>query len=636
MSAICGFINKTYGKPADEDMKHMAEAYDKYRIDRADTISSENSFFYCGHQYITPEAHMEVLPYEDEDILFTADAILDNRQELIAELKVVEPVTDGRLIYLAYKKWGEESVNRLLGVFAYAIYDKKRDIFLLYTDHTGSRCIHYCITDTRILFSTLAEPIRRLLDIKERKINEKWISFCESIINPDMYFYTGDSAFEGIWHLEPGHYIRIEKGCCRKLCYWNPIADKGRLEKKSDKEYKSLFLDTFGSCVEDVMRSSGEYAITLSSGLDSSAVACMAAPMLKKRDKQLFSYTSVPLPDYKAAGKGYLMEDESHGPKEIAAGYTNVVPEYVSCEEESLFGQIPDMVELLEVPCKSFANLLWMNNIYAKAATKNCRIILKGQYGNSTISYGAILSLVLQKLQMGHPVSAYRELKSFMHHRRVGKRQVLHAIRSELAGRYIGRKKILENTYLKRKLVKKYRIDAVLQHNIRKGGGSLMDSVGQHRLFVYSLDILQHLGLFDTKLGLIHGIVVRDPTKDKRMLELCLKLPPECFVHNGIERRMVREYMEGIVPEAIRKDVNHRGLQSADIVFRANKEWKSYKGMLCGYLSNPQIKEYLDSDCLNRLIRELEEAEELKDKNMVQTVIALVSFSVFLSKFSDL
>lgn len=633
MSAICGLVNRIERKPLDAEIVKMTEPFAGYHIDRESFVCSGRSYFYCAHQHVTPEAEREVLPLEDDEILFTADAVLDNREELIAELKVNADTPDGELIYRAYKKWGEASVKKLLGVFSYAIYDKLRDCFLLYTDHTGSRSIHYCVTEARIMFSTLAKPILNLLEGSKERFNERWLSFCESIINPDMYFYPGDSAFEGICLLEPGHYVRVADGRVEKICYWNPMSERKQLPKMTDEEYRRLFLETFEQCVSSVLRSSGETGITLSSGLDSSAVACMAAPILERRGKKLYSYTSVPLPDFPIAKNAYLRADESHGPRQIAARYRNVEPEFVSCEERSLFGQIPKMVELLEVPCKSFANLLWMNTIYEKAVAKNCRLVIKGQYGNSTISYGAVLSLLCQKLQTGHPYLALQELKSFMRTRGVGKRQVVHAIRSELAGKFVKREAIRKNSFLRRDLIKKYRVDAHLQKSIRTGGGSLMDTVSQHRKFVYSMEILQHLGLFDTKLGLIHGMIVRDPTKDKRMIELCMMLPPECFVHNGVERRMVREYMKGIVPEEIRQDVNHRGEQSADIVFRANKEWAEHREEFCRCLEHPRIRKYLDEERLHQLSLKIGEKAELKDKESVQTVIALWSFGAFLKIF---
>lgn len=635
MAAICGFINRTQVEPCKEDMEKMSAPFAEYAIDREDFCCSERGYFYCGHQYVTPWAREEVLPIEDEEILFTADAVLDNRAELLKELEADENEPDGKIIYLAYKNWGEESVKKLLGVFSYAIYDKSRDCFLLYTDHTGSRCIHYCVTDAQILFSTLAKPILNLLEPSTNKLNERWLSFCESIINPDMYFYPGDSAFEEIHHLEPGHYIRVENGKVEKVCYWNPLKERIKLLKRTDAEYRQLFLDTFQECVASVLRSAGETGITLSSGLDSSAVACVAAPLLAEQGKKLYSYTSIPLPEYQVTQNAYLLENESYGPKLISQMYPNVEPEFVTCEGKSLFGQISQMVELLEVPCKSFGNLLWMNEIYRKAKERGCNLVIKGQYGNSTISYGAILSLICQKLQSGHPIIACRELQSFMRKRGVGKKQVLHAVRSELAGKFVKKDEILKDSFLRRELIEKYRIDSCLQKKIRTGGGSLMDTMRQHRDFVYSPEILQHLGLFDTKLGLIHGIVIRDPAKDKRMIELCMALPPECFVHNGVERRMVREYMEGIVPEAIRMDVNHRGLQSADFVFRASLEWGHFEEEFRKCMQYPGLEKYICKDALRRFCHRLEKCGKPKEKMDVQSIIALWAFGIFLEKFES-
>lgn len=160
-----------------------------------------------------------------------------------------------------------------------------------------------------------------------------------------------------------------------------------------------------------------------------------------------------------------------------------------------------------------------------------------------------------------------------------------------------------------------------------------MDSEKEHKQFMYDLCILQHLGLYDTKLGLMHGIVLRDPTKDKRIIELCMALPMECFVNHGIERRMVREYMEGIIPKEIREDVNRRGLQSADFVFRLNKQWSLYKEEIFKLLENESLYAVLDKEKLQQLVKEIKKQEQLPDTKTAQDVTVLQSLSLFFKQY---
>lgn len=633
MSAIWGIIKRNHSTVTQEELDKMKEPMKRYKLDRIGEQTLENISFFCGQQYITNEDLQEELPYHQDNFFFTADCMIDNRQELIHELNIASDTTDSELIRRSHAAWGEASVNHLAGVFAYAIYDSAADTFLLYTDHTGSRCIYYAITGHYILFSTIAAPIISILYPEGAKLNECWLSCCESISQPDLFLYPGESAFLNIYQLEPGHYLRVTPEKTSKIEYWNPLKNCKRLKHRSDEEYKHLFLTTFQECVSSVLRSRSETGITLSCGLDSSAVACTAAPILNSRNQQLHSFTSVPLADYPGEKDSYYITDESEGPKMIAQKYNNLQMNYVNCKAINILEQIPELLPALEVPYKSNANLLWLNEIYRNASLQNCQVMLKGQFGNSTISYGAILSCVLQLLLSLHPIRAKKELQAFMKRKRVTRKNVISVAKAELIPRLHPSTAFLNQTFLKDELLTRYRIRNRYKSILRYGGNTQMDTRRHHKNAVYAPDIYQHLGLFDTKLGLMHGIIIRDPCKDKRIIELCLSLPVECFVKNGQERRLIRDYMEGIVPDEIRIDKNRRGLQSADLLFRVNSDFQAYKKSALSYLKNKKLNLYLNQNKVNQLLEALSNQNEISCQSQLQDIFALSSLSFFLDYY---
>ena len=87
-----------------------------------------------GHRMLwpTPESLHEKLPLVSKsgDLVLTADARLDNRDELVRALGITgrprEEIGDGELILGAYEKWGERCPERLLGDFPFAIWDRRR------------------------------------------------------------------------------------------------------------------------------------------------------------------------------------------------------------------------------------------------------------------------------------------------------------------------------------------------------------------------------------------------------------------------------------------------------------------------------------------------------------------------------
>jgi asparagine synthase (glutamine-hydrolysing) len=92
----------------------------------------------------TPEALVERLPLTDEAsaCTITADARLDNREELFATLGIdgdARAIGDGELILRAYVRWGDECPAKLLGDFAFAIWDPRNQTIFCARDHMGMR-----------------------------------------------------------------------------------------------------------------------------------------------------------------------------------------------------------------------------------------------------------------------------------------------------------------------------------------------------------------------------------------------------------------------------------------------------------------------------------------------------------------
>lgn len=166
-----------------------------------------------------------------------------------------------------------------------------------------------------------------------------------------------------------------------------------------------------------------------------------------------------------------------------------------------------------------------------------------------------------------------------------------------------------------------------------------MDTEEQQRNFLFQPVQLAQMALYDTYFSLIYGVLLRDPTKDKRMIELCLSLPIECYVHNGIERRLVREYLQGVVPDVILRQVRRRGVQSADYAERVVKNWKQNKERVCQALRKPCLAAYLEESKLQSLWEELEHLEERdleEQQRLVSDAFQIYALACFLDKKEDL
>jgi asparagine synthase (glutamine-hydrolysing) len=101
-----------------------------------------------GHQMLwtTPESLHERLPFTTDrgDLTITADARIDNSDELIAVLRIRDrQITDSQVILAAYERWGEDCPKHLIGDFAFAIWDARRQALFCARDHFGVKPFYY-------------------------------------------------------------------------------------------------------------------------------------------------------------------------------------------------------------------------------------------------------------------------------------------------------------------------------------------------------------------------------------------------------------------------------------------------------------------------------------------------------------
>ena len=156
MSGICGIFNRD-GRPVlQSDLEAMTSAIIHRGPDgRGIWTDGPVGFSHCLLR-TTPESMHESHPFRNQrdDLVITADARLDNREELAGLLGLdshgLSLLGDSELILLAYEKWGEQCVTRLLGDFAFAIWDKRKQQLFCAVDFARSRPI--CYYNTREIF----------------------------------------------------------------------------------------------------------------------------------------------------------------------------------------------------------------------------------------------------------------------------------------------------------------------------------------------------------------------------------------------------------------------------------------------------------------------------------------------------
>jgi len=644
MSAIWGMICRETNI-TDTVVSNMRDSMKAFLIDRYHCIVRDSVYFACGLQYFTKISHSERLPMYDEstETYFTADCVLTNREELIRMLSGTYPkdtlivLGDGELSYKAYLQFGERFVEYLRGSFSFAIYNTASKQLLLYTDHFARRYLAYYVNSDMVCFSTVYQPLLAVLDEKERKPNRHWIAAAYIDCTADTIKLHGATVYENIFHVEPGQYIKIntDNHCIEKCTYWNPLTQHEKLRLKSDEEYRELFLATLRKAVSDLLCVDGKVGIMLSGGLDSSSVAAFAALELQKSNQKLYSYTAVPSKDYVVQNTHVHIEDETSFVLEQQRMHPNICPQFISSDNVNAFTYINDHALCYMEPVKPILNMVNTHEMMLQASRDGCKLMLTGQNGNATISYGRVLTYIFQKLRRFRFHEAYREFVCFckMHH--ISKKYFIKVFLRTWKEEHCTKYTPAEDCLLKQEDISAYDIISLERKILKQRGNGCMDTEQQRINFCFMPLVYQHMGFYDTYGSLRYGILSVDPTLTKEVLELCLCMPIDCFVKNGKERRAVRDYMRGYVPDNILDNYAGRGVQAADFAFRVNRDFDVIREDVYTLLDNPKLLEYLDKDRLQELCDELRRKEGDFDKSIVARAAVIASLSAFLNQISN-
>ena len=179
MSGIAGILEFDGKQVSHDELSRMVQALAHRGPDAQMAWSSGNIGLVHCMLHSTPESLNEIFPTELNGLHITADARIDNRNELILALAsdrtIGKATPDSALILHAYLAWGEECVDRLLGDFAFAIWDPAKHQLFCARDHFGVKPFYYSRENgKRFVFSSSIRALESIsgagYEIDEHKV----------------------------------------------------------------------------------------------------------------------------------------------------------------------------------------------------------------------------------------------------------------------------------------------------------------------------------------------------------------------------------------------------------------------------------------------------------------------------------
>lgn len=561
MSEFVGVVSRDRASDPNDYMRAAANALVGAAAGVAETIRADGSAFAIRRRVLAPEDRFARHSAQDPRGLISLwDGRLDNRSELLAALDLGgrdwSRCPDDDIVHAAYLRWGEGAVERLLGDFAWAVWDADAGKLMLARDHSRLRSLFYRVTDRYLAFATGYAP---LLALPGTRPEPDRLTLARMMLAaPDTNART---LYQGISWVGSAERVMLTRDCTRITRVWEP-AERPMLRLPSDAAYVEAARSVFDTAVRDRLRCAGPIATSISGGLDSSAVAATAARM--SDPERVRGYCMVPRPDTQARETAQRYPDETPFVRAVAARFSNLDVAFI---DQGFARDDPDrLVPHMHMPVIAPGNLLWFAPLCERAARDGVTTMLDGAMGNLTFSTpgedpatalwrrGEWRRLARLLMAPGDQLSSLRRLAG--------------RVRSRLRAGPSGAASAFAS--INPDFAQAQHLDQLVEED---GIAHLPDRGGD--LLLQSLRFVLMRGRAQMEQGAalrqLFGVTRSDPFSDRRVIDFTLSLPPDLFRRGGVTRLFARRvFADRLPPEVVNN--RRRGLQDTEWHWRLTSQ----------------------------------------------------------------
>lgn len=497
------------------------------------------------------------------------------REDLVAKGYKFKTHTDTEVILHGYEAYGEEGIlAKLRGMFAFTIWDSKKEKLFGARDHFGIKPYYYALLDGDLLFGSEVKSFLKYPKFK-KEVNEKALKhYLVFQYNP-----LEETFFKGVKKLRPGHYYIYENGKMEIKTYYNLTLN-----------YKDMSFDEAVGKIEKEVEESVKYhkisdvevGSFLSGGVDSSYVVATALP-----DKTF----SVGFDNKGFNETMYAKElSDSLGiknfaklitPDEFFEGINKV--QYYSDEPHANLSSVP---------------LYFLS----KLASEQVKVVLSGEGADELFAgYNEYADALPQRMYRKLPFSLrhklYLKYKDRMHFR--GQTIIL-KYGQKVEDRYIGPAEIMSDELANSLVTSKYKNAETSRDLTKKYYDEVknMDDVSKRLYLDMKMWIVEDILLKADKMTMANSIELRVPLLDKKMWELARTIPVRHKVHNEITKYAFRRAAKNKLPEDWAK---RRKLGFVVPFVLWIKEEKYYK-IVKEVFNKDFVSEFFDKDKINKLL----------------------------------
>lgn len=553
MSGIFGIFRFDGERAAEGDLQALSQAMRRRAPDGSDLTTSGPIGLGRGLMRVTPEDAFDVQPLTDpeRDLILVADCRLDNRDELGAAfgLSVGElaRTPDSALILLAYKRWGEDCPEHLLGDFACAVWDGRDKRLRLFRDHMGQRGLLFHRTGERLIFASDRAALWKHPDVPERGLSEADIG---RMLIHDMSPLDRSQDLDTITGFSAGSVMTVQAdGAVSIRRYWRPRADPVH-EGKDEAYYIDAYRRVLGEAVAcRLRRLAGPPGLIFSGGYDSGGIAALAG--------------ATPLPGGKLIAATSVMPEDYQGTIRHARKWVDLCKRdmpwldvrYVTREGKNILTGLEWRFIDQGAPTGNYHFVT--TELLSTLAKAGVRLIMDGHGGDYTLNPRGQASVAMH-LKRGHWRRFFTELRA--EYRMAGHDSWLRLIKNEILNRLMPTPLLAFWRRAKTGFAPVWRDqpinEAFARALIARGEVDpkrLRLAVREETKMREQMHLVLNLIASASGPGIgmeaaQHGLDLTRPFHDKRVVELALAIPEELYVKNGRNRYLACMALKDLYP----------------------------------------------------------------------------------------
>ncbi len=460
----------------------------------------------------------------------------DLRHELESRGHRFTTETDTEVIVHLYEEDGAHCVDRLRGMFAFALWDARQQQVVLARDRLGIKPLYYAESNGRLVFASEIKAILQLPGV-ERRLNWQAVQHLFTWLTTP----AAESILEGIRKLEPGHFLIARHGRPPRLeRYWDVrfAPDYGRSEVYFVERLQELLYETVRlHLISDV-----PLGAFLSGGIDSSSVVAMMA-RAGSRPVKTFSI-------------GFADQDYS----ELA--YARLVANAFGTDhhelvlEPDVIDDLDDLVWFLDEPFGDSSAI--PTYMVSRLAAQHVTVVLSGDGGDELFAGYDRYRVEARERRFGFIPDPLRRALHTMTTRLpegLRGRNFLRHILLPYPERYLDagvlfgkgkRRRLFRPDVLE--LAGGYDPWAALAQRLSDGDGHWLSALQDLDLHTYlPLDILTKVD----RMSMAHSIEARPPLLDHKFVEFAATIPPEMKLRNGLTKGIFKHALRGILPDPV-------------------------------------------------------------------------------------